>query len=1274
MKTSKITLFSILSCLSIILNAQTKVSFLIEDSFWVGVNQSMHQLRKTHPDVANKCQIKEFIYSHYEDSDIDFFENSDLIFVSLHNNGLIFKAKPQLIAALKRGAKVYALNLSSEYDGELQSWGVCFDPWVLASFKNGGNNNIINLVLQKLNKDFGFECDYSLIEETPLSGIYNYKNKKLHPYLGSYLAERKDLPKENPWIGLIVGRSDLTKSQYLYIDMFIQNIEKEGFNVLPIFTSQQTGNQQEEAIKRFFVSSDSIPKINAILNLGCWYNIRPDQERIVLEQLGVPVINGIILSTTQSDWERSLIGIDTYNRSNMVGIPELAGYINPSVAVVFDDIGNNARIKNVIDYQLKLILNRIKNIYTLRTKPNDEKKIALIYYSYPPGKENIGASYLNVLPNSIVSIMNRMHKEGYNTGGNPIDSTTIFNKIMDSGRNIGTWAPAELDKLVETGDPVLVPMDIYKQWYSYLSPKIRDEMEQKWGKPEDAQLMVWKDAHGKAYFVIPMIKYGNIILIPQPPRGWEENAKSLYHDPLVPPPHQYLAFYLFLKYGFKADAIAHIGTHGTHEWLPGKEAGLGTNDYPEALIMDIPNIYPYVVDNVGEGLQAKRRGQAVIIDHMTPPFDKASLNPELRDIKNNISKYYDQKSKSPISSKALFDNLVVKIKVLGIDKDLALDTITDQNLNDIDDYIKDIDEKKTPYGLHTFGLSPSIQFINSTTEAIMSAKKDLHGADYDNFRKQVQQNLERSGEEELNSFIDALSGKYVRAGTGNDPIRNPSSLPTGKNFFAFDPKLIPSKTTYKLGEKLAEELTAKYKAENNNEYPAKVTINLWTVECIRNEGTMEAQALSLLGVKPVYNSSEQIVDLELIPRSELKRPRIDVVFAPSGLYRDIFPELMTLLDKAVTLARSAEEEDNFVRKHILESEDKIKQLGVANDSLAERIASVRLFTTPSGAYGTGVSGKVQASGTWDDEKDVAEVYFNKMSHLYGQGFWGTKAEDQYTYLPKDFSKTVFKNALSGTRVALHSRSSNLYALLDNDDMFQFLGATGLSVRVIDGKSPVVMLTNLVDTEAPCQETLEKFLGRELKTRYLNPKWIDAMINEGYAGARFINKMVFNLWGWEATLPESVSDNDWNQIYDTYITDKYQLNIKERFKKSGNLFAYQSMLSRMIETARKGYWQVGDSTLNNMLIQFNETIKEVGLSCNLNVCNNEKLIEFIIDKLETIPSLSSEEKKRYQDSLNNLRKVDQGIDDSEPDIENRNKILKKPTLRNLNTKIYNTQNK
>lgn len=713
--------------------------------------------------------------------------------------------------------------------------------------------------------------------------------------------------------------------------------------------------------------------------------------------------------------------------------------------------------------------------------------------------------------------------------------------------------------------------------------------------------------------------------------------------------------------------MAHLGTHGTHEWLPGKEAGLNRDDYPEALIMDVPNIYPYIVDDVGEGLQAKRRGQAVVVDHMTPPFDKASLNPELREVKNAISKLHDQRSKSPMATKILFDDLRLKIDSLGILKDLSLDSITIHNLELVDDYIREIEEKQTPFGLHTFGVSPTDRYIESTADAIMSMKTDLLADEATLFREEVLMNLKKSGGEELNSFINGLNGKYIRAGTGNDPIRNPSSLPTGKNFFAFDPRLIPSRATYDFGEKLAEELIVKYKSDNQGEYPSKVTINLWTVECIRNEGTMEAQALNLLGVRPIYNSSDQVVDLELIPKEELKRPRVDVVFTPSGLYRDIFPELMALLDKAVSLARTAQEEDNFVRQHILESEDKLKQMGVASDSLAHRIASVRLFTSPSGSYGTGISGTVEASGTWDNEEDVAEIYFNRMGYLYGQGFWGTKVEDEYTDLPKDFSKNVFKNTLSGTKVALHSRSSNLYALLDNDDMFEYLGAAGMAIRTLDGKSPTVMLTNLIDPKAPMQESLEKFLGRELKTRYLNPKWIDEMINEGYAGARFINKMIFNLWGWEATMPEAVSDNDWNQVCETYIEDKYALNIKERFKASGNLFAYQSMLSRMLETVRKGNWKADDKTVNTMLLQFNETIKEVGLACNMNVCNNEPLIDYISNKIAEMPSLTEDEKSRYESELQKLRQ--QGAEEGKGnDLENGQSPWMKSAVKNINLQM------
>lgn len=363
---------------------------------------------------------------------------------------------------MNRGAKVYALNLSHEYDSELESWGVRFEQWTLDAFKNGGENNIMNIVLHKLNRDFNLDNHYGEIELTPLSGLYNYQNKKLYSDISSYLFDRDDIKQQLPWIGVIVGRSDLTKAQYLYMDMFIRGIENMGFNVLPVFTSQKAGNQQEEAVKRFFISSDSIPKISALFSLGCWYNIRPEQERNVLEEFGVPVINGIILNTNQEEWEKSLVGIDIYNRSNMVAIPELAGYINPSVAVVFNDLSDNLKIKNTIDYQLRTILDRIRNIYTLQTKPNKDKKVALIYYSYPPGKENIGASYLNVLPNSILSIMERMNEEGYNIGNNIIDSVNVFNKIMNAGRNIGTWAPAEINKLVQEGNPVLISMRQYK--------------------------------------------------------------------------------------------------------------------------------------------------------------------------------------------------------------------------------------------------------------------------------------------------------------------------------------------------------------------------------------------------------------------------------------------------------------------------------------------------------------------------------------------------------------------------------------------------------------------------------------------------------------------------------------------------------------------------------------------------------------------------------------------------------------------------------------------
>ena len=316
---------------------------------------------------------------------------------------------------------------------------------------------------------------------------------------------------------------------------------------------------------------------------------------------------------------------------------------------------------------------------------------------------------------------------------------------------------------------------------------------------------------------------------------------------------------------------------------------------------------------------------------------------------------------------------------------------------------------------------------------------------------------------------------------------------------------------------MAKELIEGYK-QRHGSYPDKLTFVLWAVETIRHEGVMESQIMYLMGIKPKWDERGRVIGVAAIPRSELGRPRIDVTIVPSGLYRDLFSNLMALLDKAVTLAKEQNEEDNILRANVQRMKKMLMEKGIQED-MAERLATVRIFTEPPGAYGTGLAQVIPLSNTWDNEKQVADVYFMRLSHMYGQGFWGNKVRNEELGVKsdEDVSLTIFKNVLSGSKVAVHSRSGNVYATLDNDDFFQYLGGTAMAIRAVDGKTPEVYVTNMSNPKMPKQETLEKFMGREMRSRYLNPEWIKAMMKEGYAGARFINEVTANLWGWQVTV-------------------------------------------------------------------------------------------------------------------------------------------------------------
>lgn len=1134
--------------------------------------------------------------------------------IHIMDRRLVEHLKPRLAEMIANGVKVYAVGGS--YGKEDRQLGLINDETVNRYYSENGVQNITQLVLYLLKRDCGLAVESKPPVATPHEGFYLRKGHGVVRDYGEYLRAYR--PKSGrPWVGIPFFKTNLDNGETQLIDAIIDRLEQENFNVLPVF-----GYPSEVAVERFMINADGTPRVQAIIAVSLKVGVSPQRAVPILTRLGVPVVDVITLASQSfEEWMFSPVGLDVFERSSMVGLPELAGIIQPTVVASREKaVDKTSGLEYVtvapIPERVDRAVERIRAWINLQHKPNRDKRVALIYYNYPPGKQNIGAAYLNVLPESLFEIYNRLKTEGYTTADSPLNKEGMFADVHGFGRNIGKWAPAEIDRLARSGRAVMIPVQVYKAWFMELPERFRKAVIKDWGEPDKSSIMTWRDDSGKKFLILPGVRYGNILLTPQPTRGWEQDIKKAYHDVNIAPHHQYIAFYLWLKRGFKADAVAHIGTHGTHEWLGGKEVGFTREDPPEIMIQDIPNIYPYIVDDVGEGLQAKRRGMAVVIDYMTPPFDKAGMNRDLKELAALISDYNSAREKSPQLAGAKLDEINRIVSKNGMLTDLKLKSIrTAEEVELLDDYIKDISETRTPFGLHTFGKSPDAAYRRSTAEAIISIEKGLSPAERERRIAELEQAIERSGPRELDSFVAALSGRYIPAGTGNDPIRNPDSLPTGKNFYSFDPARVPSPATYRAGARLAEELIEGYR-KRHGVYPDKLTFNIWATETIRHEGVMESQIMYLMGVRPKWDERGRVIGVEAIPRAELGRSRIDVTIVPSGLYRDIFSQLMSLLDNGVSVARDQDEPDNLVRSNTIKTRKLLIDKGVSPEK-AMRMASVRIFTEPSGAYGTGLDKVIVASNTWDNEKDVADVYFRRMSHMYGQGYWGEKERQG----KEDLGDTLLKNALSGSKIAIHSRSTNTIGVLDTDDFFQYLGGTAMAIRAVDGKTPEVYVTNMTDPNKASQDSIEKVMGKEMRARYLNPAWIKAMMKEGYSGARFVDKVTEHLWGWQVTVPEAVDKAKWQEMYETYVLDKNNLGIKEMFRKSGNMWAYQSVVARMLETARKQYWKPERKVLETLAKEYAETAREVGLACCDHTCNNPQLTRFTSSTLLSIPGMS-----------------------------------------------------
>ncbi|MCQ8905020.1 MAG: cobaltochelatase subunit CobN, partial [Methanothermobacter sp.] len=639
--------------------------------------------------------------------------------------------------------------------------------------------------------------------------------------------------------------------------------------------------------------------------------------------------------------------------------------------------------------------------------------------------------------------------------------------------------------------------------------------------------------------------------------------------------------YLWLQNEFKANAVIHLGTHGTLEWLPGKSVGLSSEDWPDLLIGNIPDIYPYIVNNPGEGTQAKRRGYAVIISHNIPPMIPSGLYGDLAELADKLSLYKqttDLQRKEIITSE--IKNLITK---LDLDKELSLN-YTSQSFDEIVDTVEHkLDELAStliPYGLHVFGEPLSNDTLNTMVESIVSF--DPKNRNNTAFREKIREVL--AEDHEISALLAALEGRYILPARGADPIRVPDVLPTGTNFYSFDPRCVPDTAAWEIGKKLADDLLSQY-YNTTGHYPESVGTVLWAIETMNTYGQTVAMVLRLIGAEPIWDKQGRFTGIKVTPLSELGRPRIDVLVTISGLFRDTFSYTIEKLDDALRTVMALNESptDNYLRKHYLEE---LSRYGNLSSETANLLAGARIFGDAPGTYGTGVSDLVESTSKWDKQQELIDCYLNHMSYIYGKNVYGLRSSE------------AFQNKLKNIDTTIQIRFA-MYGILDNDDVYAYLGGLTMAARSVSGKNINVYIADTYSSINPKVETLSNFLSKELRTRTYNPKWIEGMLNQGFSGAHEVSKEIGYLFGWSAVTPGLVQDWMWQKVAETYVLDP---QVSSRFK-SLQPYSYASTVAWLLEANRRGLWSTDSATLQRLADEYIVAVNEYGVVCCHHTCAN-----------------------------------------------------------------------
>ncbi|MEA5526371.1 cobaltochelatase subunit CobN [Nodularia spumigena] len=1157
---------------------------------------------------------------------------------------------------------------------------------VLQYFREGGVENIVN-ALQ-------FICDISLDtsfqplppQGVPRVGLYKRQGGRVQGAGEKNLSLCDNVSGSSsptPKVGILFYRAHYLSGNTKVIDALCAALAKRNLQPVPVFVSSLRDPDVQAELSEFFQPKD-FDQIGVLLNTTSFSLARLETEAPQLDlwqKLDVPVFQVILSGGGVEQWESQLQGLSPRDMAMNVALPEVDGRIITR-AVSFKtvlsrnpDLETDVMVYEPVSDRIEFVAQLAANWVNLRSKPPQERRIALILANYPNRNGRLANGVGLDTPASCVEIIKALQGAGYVVEDSPTNGDELIQRLTTGVTN---------DPEGRELRPVLQSVSgaDYQAYFATLPITVQQEITQRWGaatensSPSSSPLPP-APCPPASSFPVSGMQLGNIFVGIQPSRGYDIDPSLNYHAPDLVPTHDYLAFYYWVRECFNADAVVHVGKHGNLEWLPGKSVALSSSCYPEVAFGALPHLYPFIVNDPGEGSQAKRRAQAVILDHLTPPMTRAELYGALQQLENLVDEYYEAESLDPSRLPAIRDRIRELVIQENLHKDLGIANETDilkfesVILNFIGGYLCELKEAQIRDGLHIFGQCPQgrqlrdlivaiARIPNRYSEGITRTIAADWGLDFDplttDFNTQLsaddQQVLatktqdscrtvgdaveileahaaqlvehlltphtpeeagahgsrEQGGvrnysktsgylttvpllptlnwisnkllpalqqtHEEITNLLHGLDGKYIPSAPSGAPTRGrPEVLPTGRNFYSVDIRAIPTETAWDVGRKAAENLIECYTQENG-EYPKTLGLSLWGTATMRTGGDDIAEALALLGVRPVWDgAARRVVDFEILPLSILARPRVDVTLRISGFFRDAFPNLIDLFEQAVAAVAALDEssEYNPLAAQVSQDTDFWIQQGLTPE-IAKVRSQYRIFGSQPGAYGAGLQG-LMASQNWTDDQDLARAYINWSCYAYTSA----SSPDAKGELVGISAPEAFEQRLAQMQVVLHNQDNREHDILDSDDYYQFQGGLTAAVRSLQGKNPQTYFGDNSNPDQPRVRELKAEIARVYRSRVVNPKWIEGMMRHGYKGAFEMAATVDYLFAYDATA-QCVEDHMYEGITQAYLQDP----VVCEFIQDKNPWAMRDIAEKLLEAHQRNLWQdVNIQTLENL---------------------------------------------------------------------------------------------